>query len=152
MFRLFPPSPVQAQNSFPKLSLKVPPTRTRFHAFYPSFLQQHPARVTSSSAQRNICCSEGTYVHRTDICDRGFVFLALFAQADGPLFSLKWARPRRFPPSTFGTAGARIDTQPHLFPPVCIWLPCYTSHYTSLFPSILRLSLLVCQTALLAVQ
>lgn len=70
------------------------------------------------SSLKNICCSEGTYVHRTDICDRlGFVFLGLFARADGPLFSGLAAslRPHSAPQGHLSIRSCTCSPPPRLY-------------------------------------
>lgn len=75
----------------------------------------------------------------TLVTECGFFFRALLVQADGPLLSLKWDRPRCFPPSTFCTAGRLIDTLCTCFLVLICSHTYYISHYISLFPFILSL-------------
>lgn len=60
-----------------------------------------------------------------------------------PPFSLKWDRPRCFPPSTFCTAGRPIDTLCTCFLLLICSHAYSASHYTSLFPFMLCLCLWV---------
>lgn len=131
-------------------------TRCCFHACFMGhcFLQQHPAHVMSSSTlpwRTSVVPKKHMCTGLILVAEFGVFFLGLLVQADGPLFSLKWDRPQCFPPSTFCTAGRLIDTLCTCFLLLICSHAYYTSHYISLFPFILYLSLRVCQKVLLAV-
>lgn len=86
------------------------------------------------STLKNICCSRGTYVHRTDIVT-GF---ALFSWA-GLLEQMARCSAASLLPSVHTRhLSIRGSTW---FPPVCVYLcprACQTSRSASLFPSFLR--------------
>lgn len=119
---------------FPKLSLSA--TNVRFlpcilpvdgPMFSPT--TSCTGHLKLRSTLKNICCSKGTYVHRTDVCDRlGFVFLGLFARADGPLFPGLGAslHPLSAPQ---GRLSIRSCT---CFPPVCIYFCSHVPLYVPL--------------------